>query len=362
MESILDLKDYEVEEFKQGDDIMNAVMWFPMKRYQFIIDPEVDNSLDVKYSNYKLNNSPFEIRQRHGLLDSVYVIKGPEVNTILYSFLLNLCITYEMEFLIRKVFDPDDEIIRFITSLVLNFGSYFPSTVVDDTKRQFVLGLIYISTMDHFPAGKVYRTNCKVLCNLLYMNLSIKPFRYTLESMTKLLNSFRKLAGDTIKCKLEKHYISEKKATIVEHAKQQLLNRLLADERTGKHINYILSKLKISNLLCLYDAVGNGTFDPKMTQMLIEVLGIEYDSDINMYFDPITRIKKKKTTANIPKSASQPVPSAPDEDYSCAICAANAPNTVFLPCKHMCCDECFPKLNECHMCKAMIESTLKVYT
>ena len=51
--------------------------------------------------------------------------------------------------------------------------------------------------------------------------------------------------------------------------------------------------------------------------------------------------------------------SSSDKDNLCILCCSNANNTMILPCKHLCCDECLRMYlsdkNTCFLCKGKIE-------
>lgn len=51
----------------------------------------------------------------------------------------------------------------------------------------------------------------------------------------------------------------------------------------------------------------------------------------------------------------------PDREL-CAVCMAEPHNTILVPCEHSCvCTGCSEELYECPLCRAVIDSTMKIF-
>ncbi|GHV49529.1 hypothetical protein AGMMS49579_01500 [Spirochaetia bacterium] len=56
------------------------------------------------------------------------------------------------------------------------------------------------------------------------------------------------------------------------------------------------------------------------------------------------------------------VPEGKNGTSTCAVCLKNKTNMLFLPCKHaVCCKECSDQLLNCPICKAFIQSKMRIY-
>jgi hypothetical protein len=54
-------------------------------------------------------------------------------------------------------------------------------------------------------------------------------------------------------------------------------------------------------------------------------------------------------------------PAEINDSRDCEICMSAEKNTAFVPCGHLACPSCAPKLKQCHICRSAIYTTLKIF-
>ena len=177
------------------------------------------------------------------------------------------------------------------------------------------------------------------------------PWHCDTDQVLEDLHYFRCMFRETIKDDYAK-FLNDEQQKLDVINDRDALKKFLTHNNLENESKFIISKLDVDSIKELKNTVIRGVYDEKLTNLLKELLCINDFSSYRPIQQPIP--SAHIPSAHIPSAHIYP-------DFACTICIDNAPNTVFLPCKHTCCEKCFPKLNECHICKASIETTIKIF-
>tara|TARA_R110002072_G_scaffold45565_6_gene126980 strand:+ start:35868 stop:36575 length:708 start_codon:yes stop_codon:yes gene_type:complete len=230
-------------------------------------------------------------------------------------------------------------------SVVLDFiyAEFCKNVYCGAVDQNYRMAFIYITLMDILPSKEVYEINSRLLRSILQKPNITPSWPFDTDQVLEDLHDFRCIFRETIKDSYPEYnrMVQQKRKTISDNI---ALERFLINHDFGHLSKFIINKLEVESMEGLKSAVNSGLFDPKLTQSLKDASLWIIDVSVKVQTPP------------------SPLPSVDViKDYSCVICAVNAPNTVFIPCKHMACHDCFPQLKKCHMCNAAIEGSLKVF-